>query len=324
MPKSFSTKNLTVLAEPTAGRAGVGAFEFTDDYSIFHFGKLPDSIPGKGEACCRIAAFNFELLAAAGIRTHYRGFRPPRTLEFDLFRRLDPGVRPLTPDDVNHLVPLQVIFRNTVPEGSSVLRRLRLGRLTPAEVGLTGIPAPGTVLAGPLIEYTTKLEEIDRFVPRAEAAAIGGLSDAQLAELERITRRTDEVITAHARGVGLAHADGKVEFGRNDRGELVLADHAGTPDEARFLLDGRHVSKQVLRDWYAGTGIQSRVEEWVRQGRPRSAWPAPGPLPPVVVELVGEMYRSLCERWTGSRIWGSEDLDKVLDRLAAVLPGKGA
>jgi phosphoribosylaminoimidazole-succinocarboxamide synthase len=80
------------------------------------------------------------------------------------------------------------------------------------------------------------------------------------------------------------------------------------------------VSKQVLRDYYAHTGIQSQVEEWVRAGRPRSTWPAPEPLPAEVVALVGEMYRSLCELWTGARIWGAEDLDKVLRRLASVLP----
>jgi phosphoribosylaminoimidazole-succinocarboxamide synthase len=217
VPKSFSTKDLTVLVEPTAERSGIGVFEFTDDYSIFHFGKLPDRIPDKGEACCRIAAFNFDLLAAAGVSVHHRGFRPPNRMEFDLFRRLDPQVRPLHPDDGNHLVPLQVIFRNTIPDGSSVLRRLRLGRLTLADLGLTAPPVPGTELAAPVIEYTTKLEEIDRFVPRAEAGRIGGLSDEQLTELERLTRLIDEVITERAHTVGLLHADGKVEFGRDAR-----------------------------------------------------------------------------------------------------------
>jgi phosphoribosylaminoimidazole-succinocarboxamide synthase len=320
MPKSFSTKNLQILEQPTGRRSGVGVFEFTDDYSIFHFGKFPDKIPGKGEASCRIAAFNFDLLAKAGVRTHYRGFRPPNHLEFTLLRRLDPQVRPLGPADVNHLIPLQVIFRNSIPEGSSVIRRLRLGRLTPGDIGLTEAPRPGTVLIRPVIEYTTKLEEIDRFIDRAGARAIGGLSAQQLDALEETTRLIDDVVTEHARSVGLVHADGKVEFGRDPDGELLLVDHAGTPDEARFTLDGTHVSKQVLRDYYASTGIQGQVEEWVRTGRPRATWPAPDPLPAEVVRLTGEMYRSLCEVWTGSRIWGAEDLDVVLQRLRSAVP----
>ncbi|ONI77989.1 hypothetical protein ALI144C_31845 [Actinosynnema sp. ALI-1.44] len=320
MPKSFSTKNLRVLREPTGDRAGAGVFEFTDDYSIFHFGKLPDAIPGKGESSCRIAVFNFEMLAAEGVRSHYLGFRPPRGMEFTLLRRLDPAVRPLRPDDVNHLVPLQVIFRNTIPPGSSVLRRIELGRLTPADIGLDAAPGPGTVLSRPVIEYTTKLEEIDRFITRPEAGAVGGLSDDQLTRLEAVTRLVDEVITAHAEHLGLVHADGKVEFGRDDSGELVLVDHAGTPDEARLLLDGHHVGKQVMRDHYADTGLQGQVEDWVRSGRPRETWPAPDPLPRELVELAGEMYRSLCELWTGTRIWGARDLDKVMDRLASITP----
>ena len=321
MPKRFSTKDLTVRQEPAAGRSGTGTFRFTDDYSVFHHGKMPDPVPGKGEACCRIAAFNFGLLARAGLPTHFRGFRPPDLMEFDLLRVLDPRVRALGPADVNHLVPLQVIFRNIVPEGSSVLRRLRLGRLEPSDIGLTVPPAPGTVLERPVIEYTTKLEEIDRFVGRDEAAAIGGLDEKQQAQLEDFTRRVDEVMTDHARSVGLVLADGKVEYGRDAQGRLILVDHAGTPDEARLLLDGAHVGKQVLRDHYAATGLQTLVEEWVREGRPRSTWPAPDPLPGEVVEAVGEMYRSLCELWTGTRVWGAGDLSRVLDRLAALAPG---
>jgi phosphoribosylaminoimidazole-succinocarboxamide synthase len=320
MPKSFSTKNLRVEEQPTIRQSGVGVFEFTDDYSIFHFGKFSDKIPGKGEACCRMAVFNFDLLARAGIPTHYRGFRPPNYMEFTLLRRIDPKEQLLSPADVNHLVPLQVIFRNTIPEGSSVIRRLRLGRLKLEEIGLTEVPLPGSVLSRPVIEYTTKLEEIDRFVTRADAGTIGGLSAQQLDVLEERTRLIDEVITEHARGIGLLHADGKVEFGRDADGELLLVDHAGTPDEARFILNGAHVSKQVLRDYYVGTGVQEQVEEWVRNGRPRTTWPSPDPLPAEMVRLTGEMYRSLCEVWTGCRIWGAEDLDAIAQRLKSLIP----
>jgi phosphoribosylaminoimidazole-succinocarboxamide synthase len=320
VPKRFSTKSQTTLREPTDAACGVGVFQFTDDYSIFHYGKMPDPIPGKGEACCRMAAFNFDLLARAGVPSHFRAFHPPDRMEFTLLRVLDPRFRPLGPADVNHLVPLQVIFRNLIPEGSSVLRRLRLGRLTPSDIGLAEAPRPGTVLERPSLEYTTKLEEIDRFVDREEAAAIGGLDADQQAELEERTRLIDEVVTAHASGVGLVHADGKVEFGRDEAGRLLLVDHAGTPDEARLLLDGAHVSKQVLRDQYASTGIQAQVEEWVREGRPRATWPPPSPLPPETVSLVAELYRSLCETWTGQRTWGAASLDRVVRRLADVMP----
>ena len=91
MPKKFSTKNLQVIKEPAGSEPGVGVFEFTDDYSVFHYGKMPDQIPGKGEAIARMAAFNFDLLAKASVPTHFRGAPGANQMEFDLLRMLDPA-----------------------------------------------------------------------------------------------------------------------------------------------------------------------------------------------------------------------------------------
>jgi phosphoribosylaminoimidazole-succinocarboxamide synthase len=104
-----SVKNLRVVKPPTAKSPGRYIFEFTDDYSVFDYGKMPDTIPGKGAAMAVGSAFLFEriedartwkdlarssvwdhvrdgawrdrLLSSAtlrgaqkaGIRTHYRG-----------------------------------------------------------------------------------------------------------------------------------------------------------------------------------------------------------------------------------------------------------
>ena len=43
-----SVKNFFVEKEPTKEAMGSGYFEFTDDYSIFDYGKMPDTIEGKG------------------------------------------------------------------------------------------------------------------------------------------------------------------------------------------------------------------------------------------------------------------------------------
>ena len=45
-----SVKNLHVKQKPTDTKAGVYIFEFTDDYSVFDYGKMPDPLPGKGAA----------------------------------------------------------------------------------------------------------------------------------------------------------------------------------------------------------------------------------------------------------------------------------
>src|SRR6202035_5569606 len=137
MPKKWSTKNLIMVREPTADREGVGIFEFTDDYSIFHYGKMPDRIPGKGEALCRMAVANFELLEGHRIETHFRRFLPPNRIEFRLLRVLDPARGELYHAARNCLIPLQIIFRNALPPGSSVFRRLGNKEISLSSLGFT-------------------------------------------------------------------------------------------------------------------------------------------------------------------------------------------
>ncbi len=105
MPVLHSTKNLHVIEEPTATREGVGVFEYTDHYTVFHYGRMPDPIPGKGEATCRMAAFNFALLEEASVRTHFRRFIAPNRIEFTLARLPEQVRRPLTPAGGNYLLP---------------------------------------------------------------------------------------------------------------------------------------------------------------------------------------------------------------------------
>jgi phosphoribosylaminoimidazole-succinocarboxamide synthase len=315
LPKRFSTKNLEVVDEPTPDRPGVGIFEFTDDYSVFHYGKMPDRIPGKGEALCRMAAFNFELLARNGVPTHFRRFIPPNRMEFTLLRIVDQSGAPIPVGEKNYMVPLQVVFRNTLPPGASVFRRLESGTATLEQFGLDHVPSPNERLEPPLVEFTTKLEEIDRFVSDAEARTIAGLTEEQQERIRRLALTIDDVLTAHAREVGLEHADGKVEFGMLEPGEIILVDNAGTPDENRLMLNGFHIGKQVMRDYYLEQGVEADVQRWAAEGRPRSTWPAPEPLPRGFVVRIANMYRSLCELWTGERIWGAPELDAVIEEV---------
>jgi phosphoribosylaminoimidazole-succinocarboxamide synthase len=313
VPKRFSTKNLTVVEEPTPDRAGIGIFEFTDDYSVFHYGKMPDRIPGKGEAICRMAVFNFRLLEQAGVPTHFRRFLPPNRIEFDLVRVWNPEVEPIGPGRRNYLIPLQVIFRNWLPPGNSLRRRVEAGQLAPTDVGLDHLPADDEPLAKPIVEFTTKLAEIDLFLTPAEAQRLAGLDDTQFAAVRATALRVDEVITGHAGGVGLAHADGKVEFALAADGRVTLVDNAGTPDENRLTLDGFPVGKQVMRDFYLARDLEGQVQHWAAEGVPRGAWPRPEPLPMGFVGPIADMYRSLCEAWTGERIWGAPDLADAVD-----------
>ncbi len=67
-----SVKDLVVLVEPT-DKLGLGRFIFSDRYSVFDYGEMPDRIEDKGKALCMVSAFFFERLEEAGIATHYVG-----------------------------------------------------------------------------------------------------------------------------------------------------------------------------------------------------------------------------------------------------------
>jgi phosphoribosylaminoimidazole-succinocarboxamide synthase len=318
MPKKWSTKNLTIVREPADGTEGIGIFEFTDDYSIFHYGKMPDQIPGKGEALCRMAAANFEMLEAHGIETHFRRFIAPNRIEFRLLRVLDPAHGQLYRGAHNCLIPLQIIFRNSLPPGSSVFRRLQSNEISLASLGLSHMPQQGETLISPVIEFTTKLEEIDRFVAESEAKEIACLSDEQMLRAKELVLKIDDLLTRHAASVGLSHGDGKIELGISANGSIIMVDATGTADENRFLLGDFHVGKQVLRDYYAKVDLGAKVRHWAATQVPRDEWPRLEKAPPTLLSPVADMYRALTERWTGDVIWGGASVEETIAAVRSV------
>ncbi|MQS17615.1 phosphoribosylaminoimidazolesuccinocarboxamide synthase [Streptomyces kaniharaensis] len=308
MPVLHATKNLTVLRRPTATSEGVGEFEYTDHYSVFHYGPMPDPIPGKGEAACRMAVFNFELLEAAGVRTHFRRQSAPNRIEVTLARLPETLDHPPTPQLGNYLLPLQVLFRNELPPGSSVHRRLASGDLSPADIGLDAVPAVGERLPRPTVEYATTREPVNRFLTPADAQYLSGLDDRLFRTLRETTLAVNSVLSDHAARVGVNHCDGKTEYLVTDDQELLLADSPGTPDESRLMFDGVHCGKQILRDWYVRSGNEIPVGRLIADGVPRSQWPRPASLPPTFVPVMTDLYRALCETWTGERRWSAPSL----------------
>lgn len=315
MPKRWSTKNLIVSRPASATETGVGWFECTDDYSVFHYSKMPDQIDGKGEALCRMAVQTLREVQAAGVPTHLIEFTPPNRLKVRLVRVIDPATGPLTPEHLSRLIPLQVICRNDLPPGASVFRRLEARTMTPGQLGLDEAPVPGQLLAEPFVEFSTKLEEIDRYISDDEAQQIAGLSDSQFAEVRALALRVNDVVTAHAESVGLVHADSKVEFGIDSNGEIILVDTAGTPDENRFLRHGFHVSKQVLRDYYHQRALEESVQRWAAEGRPRDQWPKPARAPADLIEAVSDLYKSVSNLWTGEDHFAVASVDEVIERV---------
>ena len=262
-----SVKEFRVDSEPTATDLGAGRFVFTDAYSVFDWGEMPDAIPHKGASLCTMGAFNFELLKDRCVPTHYRGVvdesgeivdladcsEPPTEMAIELTQVPDLPYDSEAGYDYdayhdaaaeNFLIPLEVVFRNTVPVGSSLRKR---GEPTDYGLDADEWPEEAVDLPEPVVEFSTKYEEQDRYLTREEADRIAGT--ASIDELESVALRVDEIVTDHADSVGFSHEDGKIEC-LFDNGTVAVADVVGTFDENRFSVEGNQLSKEVIRQYY--------------------------------------------------------------------------
>jgi phosphoribosylaminoimidazole-succinocarboxamide synthase len=333
-----SVKDLRIIERATEQQSGIGRFQFSDRYSVFDWGEMPDLITNKGKALCIIGAYFFEKLNDLGILTHYRGLvedgkvkmlselsAPVDTMEVYLLRVLKPVSSAKGYDYSNYthtlsniLIPLEIIYRNALPAGSSVFRRLENGSLTLEQLGLTKMPSTNDVLQEPILDVSTKLEVTDRYMSWEEAQSISALSDQELETLKRTTAELNQMISAHVAGAGLINEDGKVEYGFDKKRRLMLVDILGTPDECRFTYNGIPVSKEVARihyrktDWYVG------IEKAKKQDR--ANWKSlvkspPPPLPRRLFELIIQLYQSTCNEITQREWFQSPPLAGILKEM---------
>ncbi|MEM2812371.1 MAG: phosphoribosylaminoimidazolesuccinocarboxamide synthase, partial [Candidatus Bathyarchaeia archaeon] len=285
-----SVKDLVVIKKPTRDSMGVARFHFSDRYSVFDWGEMPDHIERKGASLCLMGAYCFERLEERGIRTHYRGLvdshgrvlhfdeieEPTNIMEINLVNvyrpkayvengRLKYDYSIFTPELRNYLLPLEIIYRNGLPEGSSVFKRLEQGLITLEDLGLDHMPKPGERLPKPIFDVSTKLEESDRYITWREAKEIAGLTIEEIEEVKILLLKVNETITEIAEGAGLVNEDGKIELAFDPERRLMVVDVVGTLDECRFTYRGLHVSKEVARMYYRRTDWAKEVEEAKRR-----------------------------------------------------------
>ncbi|SDC79828.1 phosphoribosylaminoimidazolesuccinocarboxamide synthase [Natrinema hispanicum] len=331
-----SVKEFRIEEDATEDDLGRGSFVFTDDYSVFDWGKMPDQIPQKGATLCTMGAFNFELLESEGVPTHYRGVvengdvvpleeasHPPWEMAIDLTQVPDLPHEGREYDydhyheaaGENYLVPLEIVFRNRVPVGSSLRRRT-----DPADHDLEfeSWPDEAVDLDEPIVEFSTKYEEGDRYLDHAEADAIAGVADID--ELEAIAREVNRIITEQAESAGLVHEDGKIEC-LYYQGEIRVADVVGTFDENRFSYEGTQLSKEVLRQYHKRT-----QPDWVEAVDAAKAeakqediadWKSlceedPDPLAEEVLETARDMYCAGANAYTGQEFFDAPPLSSAI------------
>ena len=337
-----SVKDIQVITEPTQEKPGECVFVFSDRFSVFDWGVMPDLIDGKGKSICLLGAWFFEKLEEIGIKTHYIGMledgrikklkdlREPQHNMLVKFLRV---IKPKTDGKKydyseflkqkgNFVIPIEVIYRNSLPAGSSVFKRLKEGKISLSDLGLSEFPKENTKLNRPFIDFSTKFESQDRYLNQQEAKEIAGLTVEEFEKMKELVFLANKLISECVEKLSISNDDGKFEFGFDENREMIFVDVLGTPDECRFTYDGIQLSKEVLRfyyrktDWYKQI-LEAKDKDFVRWRELVSL--KPPLLPRDLKELVSEMYMSMCNSITQRDWFKVRDLSLIVKYIRSYI-----
>ena len=174
---------------------------FKDDATAGN-GAKHDIIEGKGAINNRISEFFFKQLKDRGIKTHFVEKLGEREM---VVKKLD-------------MIKLEVVVRNIV--AGSLVKRLGL--------------AEGTPLAVPVVEYYYKSDELgDPMLNRYHIMSLDLAKIDELNQMEHIAFSVNTILRDLLKAKNVDLIDFKLEFGRGDYGEVILADEI-SPDNCRF------------------------------------------------------------------------------------------
>jgi phosphoribosylaminoimidazole-succinocarboxamide synthase len=217
----------------------------------------------------------------------------------------------------NFLIPMEFIYRNSVPEGSSFWERYNKG-----EIKYGYQITPDVPLKEPILDVSTKLEETDRYLSWEEAGESANLDLDQIEEIKSLLSNVNKLITEETEKVGIVNQDGKLEFAVDDKGFIMVADALGTLDECRFLFKEIALSKEVLRRYYR----KSRWYKEVKKAKEKNAkdWKSlvktePEPLPAKLKKTVSQMYQSVANLISGKEFFDVPSLDKIVKKLSELV-----
>lgn len=327
-------------------------FEYSDRVSVFDWGPLPEEIENKGICLNLITQKLFDVvLPIEGMRSHLIGncdqdlrltSRPGALMKVMKVDVLKPELKKqeqgdffdyscynVNPLPQKALVPLEVIFRFSLPQGSSLLKRANDPNYLKS-LGLSQVPKVGQEFAKPVTEFSTKLEPQDRFLSYPEAKKIAGLSELEFEKLKQSISDLAQKLKKFFSSLNIELADGKFElafdhFDQNSRG-FILVDSL-TPDELRLNYKGVSLSKQLLRDYYQKTSwyekvlsikeecLQKNISDWKSYGKERFAEDfLPPKMPEDLRRNFSLLYQALTNRILGNQVFkGIVDLDQAVN-----------
>jgi phosphoribosylaminoimidazole-succinocarboxamide synthase len=173
---------------------------FKDDATAFN-GVKKGRIESKGELNNAISSAFFEILAQAGIKTHF-------------LRRVDANSMLVKKVDI---IPLEVVTRNLA--AGSLAQRLGW--------------AEGKALPSPIVEFYYKDDALgDPLINNSHIAALGLVTPRELEWLELQALAINQILRQFLLARDVKLVDFKLEFGRVGN-EIILADEI-SPDTCRF------------------------------------------------------------------------------------------
>jgi phosphoribosylaminoimidazole-succinocarboxamide synthase len=293
-------------------------FRFSDRYSVFDWGEMPDHLNEKGKGLAQFTKNIYARFEKQGIRHHLInaacGENEIIVCPFEVIR----GKLASMPDKENIFVPLEVIFRLGVAKGSSLLKRFKSESDWKA-AGFDRAYQELEFFNEPKVEFTTKLERFDRPLTHAEAKALAGLNETEWANLVLTTKNIALEMKNVFQEYGISVWDGKVEFAvgerKNGAREIILVDSIG-PDELRLTKEGVLLSKEVIRQYYRSSEWYKKLDEVkAKHGEKfKDFISPPEPLSKEFKNAVEELYQVLPALISGDET-ASFRLQKLLPRL---------
>jgi phosphoribosylaminoimidazole-succinocarboxamide synthase len=175
--------------------------KFRDDITAGD-GQKKDTLGEKGRYNSIISAKLFQLLSSEGVNTQYLDLPEP---SYMLCKKLD-------------MIPLEVITRNIAT--GSLVRRFPFYE--------------GQELDPPLIQMDFKNDEYhDPMLNDDIAIALGIVTQEDLDYIRKITLKINKILKNFLDSKGLLFPDFKIEYGRDQEGNIVLGDEI-SPDTCRF------------------------------------------------------------------------------------------
>ena len=175
--------------------------DYKDDATAFN-GEQKGTLDDKGILNNSISSLLFELLRKNGVKSHYVAKISDREV---LCKKVS-------------IIPLEVIVRNVA--AGSFSKRLGI--------------AEGTALNTTVFEICYKDDALgDPLINDYHAVAIGAATFKELKTIYKTTAKVNKIVGDFFLERGIRLIDFKIEFGRDSKGNILLADEI-SPDTCRF------------------------------------------------------------------------------------------